>query len=265
MKLSFKSDIREATRHLTDIQRKQLPFATAKALTHTAQKAKTLMVQELRSNIDRPTPQTLNSLDVVRAEKKDFPDCFAVVDFKDLIGPGLTKTQALNRRTRTGSFFASGIPASKYLAPLFLGGDRSNKRFEEALRRKGILPVGLQTVPARGVPLNQYGNLPANIYAAILSGISASSDPHQNVTAASAKRGKRRSRQQFFVVRKAGTPIGIAARSRNGLLMIIAFVRPARYRKRLDFQRVQTETVRKELGREFKRALEHALATAKKR
>ncbi|SER86124.1 hypothetical protein SAMN04244573_04468, partial [Azotobacter beijerinckii] len=48
---------------------RQMPFATALALTRTAQLAKEAIEQDMRSVFDRPTRWTLNSLRLIPARK----------------------------------------------------------------------------------------------------------------------------------------------------------------------------------------------------
>src|ERR1035441_633525 len=71
---------------------RQLPFATAKALTRTAQLIKAAEVDEMRRVFDRPTPWTLNSVFITPATKDN------------LIARVWLKQDA-----------AKGTPAAKYL------------------------------------------------------------------------------------------------------------------------------------------------------
>lgn len=60
--LSIQTDIARLRRTLTDIQRTQLPFATAQALTLAARTAQTVTQRVLPQIFDRPTPFTLQGI-----------------------------------------------------------------------------------------------------------------------------------------------------------------------------------------------------------
>ena len=67
-------------RTLSDIERRQLPFATSLALTRTALMVKAAEVEEMKRVFDAPTRFTLNSLFVRPAKKSRLE---AVVWVKD--------------------------------------------------------------------------------------------------------------------------------------------------------------------------------------
>lgn len=74
--LSFKMEVtgvREATRFLSDLQKKQIPFATAKALTETAEQARDEIVKHLQDKFTLRTawwkPRTRYGINVQPAKK----------------------------------------------------------------------------------------------------------------------------------------------------------------------------------------------------
>lgn len=67
--LSIKADVDAAERMLSDIGRKQLPFATAMALNDTAADVKEREERGIEQEFDRPTPFTKRALYVRRATK----------------------------------------------------------------------------------------------------------------------------------------------------------------------------------------------------
>jgi hypothetical protein len=69
MHISMKADIKQATAKLRGAQRKQIPFATAKALTNTAWDVAKEEKRQLPMKLDRPTPFTLRAFGVKRATK----------------------------------------------------------------------------------------------------------------------------------------------------------------------------------------------------
>lgn len=67
--LSIKADFDAAERMLSDLGRKQLPFATALALNDTAGDVKLAEEAEIERTFDRPTPFTKRALYLRRASK----------------------------------------------------------------------------------------------------------------------------------------------------------------------------------------------------
>ena len=70
MRISVQADIRQLTRHLNRLQKKQIPFATAKALTLTAKDAQRSVQRQMPAKLDRPRPQTIKALRVKPATKR---------------------------------------------------------------------------------------------------------------------------------------------------------------------------------------------------
>ena len=81
MQINIQPDIRAVTKWLTALEKKQLPYATAVALTKTAGtkksakgSVKTVLQREMVRRLDRPTPFTVNSgLYTIPANKRRFP------------------------------------------------------------------------------------------------------------------------------------------------------------------------------------------------
>jgi len=63
MKVDVKiNGLKALMNEMSDLEKKQLPFAMAKTLTKTAQQIKEAAVKEMSRTLDRPTPYTLGSL-----------------------------------------------------------------------------------------------------------------------------------------------------------------------------------------------------------
>lgn len=71
MDISIQDDIKQLRRGLTKVQQKQLPFATAQAITDTAFSARKALQVQVNRYIDRPTPFTQRGFLVRRAKKTD--------------------------------------------------------------------------------------------------------------------------------------------------------------------------------------------------
>lgn len=81
IKISIKSDIKKAIKALDDLQRKQVPFATAKALTDTAKAVQKAVIAQAEKDLDNPMPFTKRGFYVQRATKANL---IAVVGIKDI-------------------------------------------------------------------------------------------------------------------------------------------------------------------------------------
>jgi len=133
---ALQSQLNQFTSDLNDIGRKQIPFATALALTWTAKDIKAAERKEMGRVFDNPTNFTLNGLYISPATKKKLN---AKVWFKDWV--------------------PKGTPAAKYLQPQVKGGDRRQKRYEKALQARGFIRSGQVTGPGAGARLNRAGNI----------------------------------------------------------------------------------------------------------
>lgn len=151
--------------------KKHFPFAMAQTLTKLAQNTKSDTVRQMRSRFDRPTPWTLNSLFVQRAEKADGDKMVAIVNVQD--GKGSRRYADQQFPAMGETFVATGADKRAVIGHQFSGGQRQWKRFESRLRAIGILPPGLAAVPpAKGswaMPLDRYGNAPSGRIMKILS------------------------------------------------------------------------------------------------
>jgi hypothetical protein len=228
--------LQEAQKEL-DKQQKQVPFATALALTRTAGLAKKAIESEMRTVFDRPTRWTLNSLRLFPAKKNK-----------------------LEARVWMKNEADKSVPATRWLNPQIDGGQRQDKRTETLLRQKGILPAGKYVVPGSGAKLNANGNISRGQIQKILSGLGAQNDRYQNSTNSRRSAANKRS---FFVIGKGGSAAGIAQRSGSSVKMMLAFVSRPRYRRRLDFFGIGNKVAADNLDRELVKAMRAALATAR--
>ncbi len=134
MQFDIRHNIPEVSRWLSDAQRKQVPFASVMAMTMTAKDIQAEELTVMRRVFDRPTPYALNALRVVPAKKSTM---VAKVEFRE--GSG------------------RGTPAKRFLNPEVHGGQRSQKAHERRLQ--ALVSGARYWQPARGAPLNQYGNI----------------------------------------------------------------------------------------------------------
>lgn len=240
IRVTVRTDFRKAQRFLNDVQRRQLPFANALALTKLAQGAKADLRNELASAFEAPTNFTLNSLFVQPATKTRQE---ASVFFKD--------------------FAPKGVPAGRYLRAQIEGGPRTDKASERQLRNAGLLPGGYYLVPARGAKLNAHGNVNPGQVVQMLTGLGALS---------TARRGSNRRRnpktQGYFVVQPGaanGLPPGIYRRTpQGGHVLVFIMTRQPQYSRRFDFEGLGRASYQRNAPRAIKEALEHAFRTARR-
>lgn len=232
--------LRERLQALDRLEREQLPFAAALALTGTVQDVKGALVEETAAVFDRPTRYTLNSLFVEPATKASMK---ARVWMKDQVQD------------------SGGRPATEWLSPQIYGGGREHKTSEKRLSDKGLLPVGQYIMPARGLKLDAHGNISRGTMNKIVSGLGAQFDKYANSTDSRRSVGNLK---RYFVLKKGNRPLGIAERTgkgKAGMRMVVAFARSPQYSKRFHFFEVAERVAEDRLPIRFELALARALGT----
>jgi glucan phosphoethanolaminetransferase (alkaline phosphatase superfamily) len=71
MRISVKAETKKLIKHLNRIQRKQIPFATSKALNDVAFDARSFIQKSLPRKLDRPTKGITSSVQVQKSKKKN--------------------------------------------------------------------------------------------------------------------------------------------------------------------------------------------------
>ena len=206
----------------------QIPFALALGLTRIGARVKDATAGNLPRVFDRPTRYTQNSLQLVRAEKRD-ANPRAVVWFKDSSGITQAAPTLANRR--------------HYLLPQVYGGGRPLKALEVRLRRARVMGGGQWAVPGRGARLDAYGNMSRGEVVALLANVGGFGDVGgvKNTTA------KKRAQQkaggvEYFALqaRRGGLPPGLYRRGGKGrgagVVQVLRFIdRAPQYRPIFDF------------------------------
>lgn len=229
---------------LTDFQRTQLPFATARALTDCAKLARKAMQGEMRRVFDRPTPFTLNSLRVQPATKRNLQ---ADIHFRD--------------------FAAKGTPAGIYLKPQIEGGGRRYKRSERRLVEAGVMAAGRYLLPRSGAQLDAFGNLNRGQLVKILSVVQAlGGGANQNGPG----RRKRKAERYFATGTPGGRPSNLAPGiyqrvGARGIKPVYGFGRAPQYSQRLDFFGFAEAAYAKAFPALIREALDRAMQTAKRK
>lgn len=251
-KVNFGKSIEEATKRLTRIEKKQIPFATSLAINSllgslssgtgglpkrgVLQKQKTAM----RKQLHKPLPYTVNAF-FVRSSRKDKTPVEGFIGFREFSG--------------------KGTPAHKYLTPNIQGGKRRQKRHEVRLKQIGVLGSNQGTAPGRDAQVNARGNLSGAFYTRTLAAVGALGG--DSSTARSRKRN--RSVRGHYIAYKGGRAVGIRRRA-NGQarsLQLLNFINLPTYRAIYDYEGVARDFVRRSGSSRFVKALKFALRTAK--
>ncbi len=245
--INVQHDLDDLRRKIANIAQEQIPFATALALTRTAQAASAAVKQEMTRVFDRPTPFTLNSLRTSAATKTRLQ---AAVYMKDEAVKGTSTINAIGHQA--------------------LGGQRAFKRSEGALRRLGMLANGENMVPGAAAQLDAYGNMSRGQIVQILSWLQAFGEQgyRANMTAATRTRrarGTARTRGVGYYFKRDAPGRGIYMRVNTGfgsaIKPVLLFVRRAQYRKRLDMNAVVERVSREQFRSWFADALQEAQRT----
>lgn len=237
IKIDVQADVRAATQFLDDVQRRQVPFATALALTRTGRKLGTDLAGELRGKLDSPSPYTLRSTFSTVATKANLSTTVGIKDQKP----------------------AGGTAPAVLLKEHFTGGVRGHKPMEKALAALGDLPAGWRVVPGSGMPLDAYGNPKRTAVRELLGALRSGAQVYKG-------RGKNVALVGYFVI-KVGTRShlspGIYWRKGRAVRPMFVFINQAGYRKRIDLPRLARDTVDRDFPNEFRQALSNALDTAR--
>lgn len=241
---SFAKDVKSATKYLTSLEKKQIPFAKMQAINELAFKTREFEKRVIRRSFDRPTRFTQNATQYDKAKNKR--NIKALVYIRD---------QA-----------TKGNAPVKYIYPNVEGGRRNLKSYERLLQARGILPPGMYTVPAKSAPLDRYGNLPKGQITKMLSHLGAARDSAQNTDFTrrrlkSGKLAKRRKRAVYFLKPN----VGIFLRSGSGVVQpYLIFTRAPNYKANgFDFYGAANKYVAKNFRRVFDKQLARAIKNAK--
>lgn len=241
---------------LSDLEKRQLPFATMQALNDAMFAVRDAWQKAVPQVFEQPTPFTMNAVLYKKATKDNLvAEVFLRDEMRD------------------------GTPPARYLATQAQGGAREEKPVEFLLRNAGLIGANEYLVPAKGFPLDAFGNVPGGIVNAMLSDLQAARDPLNRSTPESrAKRGRRKDaskRGVYFMSggaagggRTSHLPKAIFQRTAFGagsairMLFIVVNGAP-RYRKRFDGEALARATFHAAFPKAFNLRLSAALANAR--
>jgi hypothetical protein len=244
--ITINVDTRSAVRELDNVQRRQVPFATARALTQTAKRVETELRNAMASAFESASPYTARAQFVAPATKTSLA---ATVGIKDKAP-------------------ARGRSPANILAAHFEGGARGTKPLEKIFRQRGILPAGWSLSTGEGMSTDRYGNPKLATVQEILGALKTGMSLFKG-------KGKRATRQGYFIVSPQRTnktshfkAPGIYrrildAQGEKAAVPVFIFVSRTSYRKRIDLPRLAKSVVAREFQTIFNQSLNAALSSAK--
>jgi hypothetical protein len=217
--------------------KEQVPFATALALTRTAQFVKEAEREAMGEAFKALTPFTRNSLGVTAATKTNLTAYVGV------------------RGDENG--------AARSLRPEIFGGSRK-RGLETALFRAGLPPPGMAAVPGKFAKMRG-GHVDIAWAAALAAAITVQGASGITIGMTKRRNLRRGGAEQYFVLtEKRGRLLpGIYGKKARQVFPYIIFVREPKYSARFNFFGIGQAAARARFPIEFDLALKKALATAR--
>jgi len=289
--ISVSDNLKDVMAGLDDVARRQVPFATSRAINETAKIVAKDGNKLIASVFDRPLARTASAVKVFQgATKERLSAVVNVYDGQRGFAPDDPRALSAGK----GSIFPN-----RYLSAQIEGGRRANKRFENALMKAKVMPPGMQAVFAkRSGYLDQYGNLSGAKIAQILSWFKAFEDgkgrgyrtnmtDRSRTNAMLGRKNKRTGETSFGKGRRYGFSYFVSRGERSGGLQmrlpegvwernypngpagksfikpVLLFVKPGNYAKRFDFYRAMQRSIDANLPEQWQKAMAQALRTAR--
>lgn len=206
MEIDVRTNVKEMTKKLDAIQKKQVPFATSLALNMTGDDVAQSLTGAMKQYLDRPTPFTLNAF---------------------MTKSGRFKGVKARKNSLT-AILIPGAAQAEYLHYQVFGGTRNPKGKKIA-------------IPTSNARLNKYGNIPNRKSGLI-----------------------KKPSKQFIATIKGVTGVWEKyGRGGKQIKLVHGFEDNVTYQPRFPMFRIAQKTVNRRFNRNFTKALNRALATAK--
>lgn len=239
--VSAKIDLKPLTRFVSDLEKKQVPFATAKTLTDLAKNTEKETYAQMRSVWDRPTPFVMRGLRTKPATKRDLTAQVFVKDWS----PGGKNTRGL----------------ADIIGHQFAGGSRQRKALEYHFERAGLISAGEYLAPGEGARLDQYGNLSRGQTQQIMSQMRVGLDPYSWSTKSTRSRRNVKKAGAMFWSRGGRLPRGVWMRAGAGVKPILIVISRPNYRQTINLQRNADMVTRRDAQALFSKNMQTALRT----
>lgn len=246
MQISIQLKGLEDIKRKLDSASKQVNFAASRALNTTAYALNKKLKEEMQEKMQGgATAYTLRAFTVDKATKGKL---VASVNLRNDAPEG-------------------GTPYSKALGHLFTGGTRDWKKLEGMLRSLGLVPNGHMTVPGQGMPLDRFGNITRASLREML-GVLKSSHSNMRVYRKTGA-GKTAKAVGYFVLHPGangrllpGVYKRIDSGKASGIVPMILFVKPGKWRQLIDLKKLGAEAVAEVFNEAFNEEFKKALASA---
>ena len=234
LKINIEKEMKGLTRYIDDIARKQVPYATSRALNQVTKDAKQAEIETMKRVFNNPVRYTLNSLRLKFSTKSNLKTEIAIEEYG-----------------------GKGTSPSDYLTPNIRGGFRKPKRSEKLLYNIGKLGAGQYITPGSAARLTGSGKVSSGWMQQVLSGLKAQTDSRQN------SRGGKASR--YFIGKPGRGAFGIYEHVGRAIRCVFKVINKApNYKKRYPFNETCQNTVRNNFPTAFSSAMKQAMATARK-
>ncbi|NVP54472.1 hypothetical protein [Mycoplana rhizolycopersici] len=240
-------DLRKFERSMSDVARKQMPYAAMLALNETAKGGRLAVQKEMDRVFDRPTPYAKRGVVYDRATRQNMRAAVVV----------------------TGDRTKGALPATAFLGPQIQGGRRTHKAFERQLIERGLMMRGEVAVPAERTPLDRYGNTTQGFLNRVMADLKIDyrgAGATRVRSDASLKRNKNYRSARYFVPKRGGHMFpGVWQRSPkdDSVFPVMLFIRSEGYRVRLQLEAVVERHVAATIDDNFTVAFARAMRTAR--
>ena len=223
MNISVKADVKALTKGLNKIQRKQIPFATSKALNTLAFDVRKTLQDVLPEYLDRPTPYTIKGIQVEKSTKKKL-------------------VSKVGFRSKTFGKGQGSVPQANYMQLQIKGGTRN--------------PKG-RSIPVP-VPKNMKPNKFGNIVKGRINKLLSDKDKYFSGIPKGMDMGPSEAGiwQRMPANSKRKKPGG-------KIRMVIAWEDKAQYQPRFPFKKLVSKTIKTNFKLRMENSLKQALKTAR--
>ena len=243
MQMSVLADTKQLTKHLNKIQRKQIPFATMRALNDVAFDSRSFIQKSLPRRLDRPTGNAskgtggiIGSVQVQKSKKKNLVAIvgFAGLGFKSS-NWSESPAEIMRRHIKGGTRSPKQLPHLRIPSDTKGGGLKLNK-FGNIAGKKGKLQkmLGNKDQFFSGIPKGDYSMKDAGIW----------------------ERTPRNSKRSTGTKAKKWKATG-------KIVQRIAYEPSTRYKSIFPFKKIVDLAIKKNYRKRFDAALNKALSTAR--
>ena len=237
MKISIESNIKEVINNLSNLEKRQLPYATMVATNNIA-------------------------FDYLDAQRKEVE---GVLNWKKKAPNAIRIKKATKSRPYAEIFVDEWSWGYYALKQHFHGGDRSRKGLEKAMIQLGYMYKNEILTPSPGT------NISPSTYVQMMSQLKlnykAGYAANETKKSRKKKSASRTSLRFFIITGKSKSPLapGIYARMQGveSPICMLRISEKPEYKKRFNMEKTLLKVYNRRGSTHFKKAIEHALATAK--